>query len=649
MKLLSTRFAVPTALSLIFIILSFVLRLALLIWVRDEFSFSFLNLILTFLIGFSYDLGIVSFFWLFYSFYFLLIPTKFVGSLFDKTIVYFFTQLFLIILVFVFFAEITFFEEFKSRFNFVAVDYLIYTFEVIQNINQSYPLIILIPAVLLIGFLMAFGMHKKGYFKATFSAKTSFTNGLQFFGISLLAFAGFVMSFQIDTFEWSSNRYNNEISKAGIHAFFSAMKTETLDYATFYTTMKDYDAFKNVHESLNDSMTNPNQDFYGIKRDIIKSNTAAEARPNVVLIMIESMSGSFMKEFGNKDMITPYLDQVAKESMFFSNMYATGTRTVRGMEAVMLSIPPTPGSSIVKRPNNQDLFTIGHVFKDKNYRCNFFYGGDGYFDNMNAFFGGNGFNIYDRNRGSILTENIPTEHHVISEEAITFENAWGICDEDIYAEMLKIADAESEKGLPFFNFIMTTSNHRPYTYPDNKIDIPSGTSRNGAVKYSDFALEQFMKKAQEKPWFDNTIFVFVADHCASSAGKDEIDVKNYHIPAMIYGKSIKPQKIDKLVSQIDLMPTLFGALNWSYTSDFFGQDVLSSHYQPRAYLGTYLKLSYMVQDDLIVLSNHKNQSFYHWNKETNVLSSLKMNPEIEKEAIANYQTAAYLFSHQKLH
>ena len=195
------------------------------------------------------------------------------------------------------------------------------------------------------------------------------------------------------------------------------------------------------------------------------------------------------------------------------------------MEAVTLSIPPTPGNSIAKRVDNQNLYTISCVFKDKGYQNLFFYGDDGYFDNMNAFFGVNNFDIYDRGRGSILSDKINTKRYTIKDDEVTFENTWGIADDDIYRKVLKVADEKYSTKQPFFASVMTTSNHKPYTYEAGKIDIPSGSGRQGAVKYADFAIGDFLQKAKQKPWFHNTVFIFIADHCASSAAKDAIDVK----------------------------------------------------------------------------------------------------------------------------
>src|SRR5690606_12512923 len=175
-----------------------------------------------------------------------------------------------------------------------------------------------------------------------------------------------------------------------------------------------------------------------------------------------------------------------------------------------------------------------------------------------SFFGGNGFNIIDRGRSLDLDASIKTKRTNIENNEVTFENAWGVCDIDIYNKVIKEADKANAAGEPFFDFVMTTSNHKPYTYPVGAIDIPSGTGRNGAVKYTDYAINEFLKIAKQKPWYKNTVFVIMSDHCANSAGRWELDVHNYHIPAFVINlPNQQPEKISQLASQIDLFPTLF--------------------------------------------------------------------------------------------
>ncbi|WP_432671298.1 LTA synthase family protein [Flavobacterium sp. SM2513] len=633
--------------SIWFLLFSLLLRVLFLTWQFSDVNHSFVGLLKTIFYGLFFDFGVLSFVWLISTFYMLLMPKRWIGSIVDKFFIYIFFTLTVLIFVFTFFAEITFWDEFKCRFNFVAVDYLIYTFEVVNNINESYPLVILIPSMLLITFGILFLFKKRDSFLQVFSTKIPFKTRIIPFVITLLVAGFYVTLIKNSDAEWSENRYNNELSKAGIYSFFAELRNSKLDYETFYTTLPKEEAFAIVRAKLGNSNSNFDADSISIRRTISDS-VAREQRPNIVFVLMESMSANFMREFGNEKAITPFMDKLAQESLLFSNLYATGTRTVRGMEAVTLSIPPTPGSSIVKRPDNANLFTIASVFKQKNYQCNFFYGGDGYFDNMNAFFGGNGFDIYDRGRGSILSDAIKAKRYNVTDDEVTFENAWGACDEDMYKKLIQVADKYHAEKKPFLNFVMTTSNHKPYSYPDKKVAIPSGTGRNGAVQYADFALQQLFEKSKNKPWFKNTIFVIIADHCASSAGKDEIDVANYHIPAMIYGANIKPQKVQKLSSQIDIFPTLFGLLNWNYESNFYGQDILNANFEPRTFMGTYLKLGYMKDNELIILSNQKKNNFYKWDKTNNDLNKLPMNQEFLKESISMYQTADYLFTHKKL-
>jgi phosphoglycerol transferase MdoB-like AlkP superfamily enzyme len=196
---------------------------------------------------------------------------------------------------------------------------------------------------------------------------------------------------------------------------------------------------------------------------------------------------------------------------------------------------------------------------------------------------------------------------------------------------------------------MTTSNHRPYTYPENKIDIPSGTSREGAVKYTDFALKKMFEEAKNKPWFKNTVFIIIADHCASSAGKNEIDVVNYQIPAFIINLPEElNQKVKKQCSQIDIFPTFFTLLNWNYDSDFFGKNVLNPNFEERALMGTYRKLALMKKNQIMILSDQKKQTFYNWDKTNNNLKNQPIEKSFLDETISWYQTADYLFSNKLL-
>lgn len=566
----------------------------------------------------------------------------------DKLLTYFILFLTFSITIFSFLAEFPFWDEFNTRFNFIAVDYLIYTYEVVENINQSYPLPLLILVIFGLTTLMSLYFFKTKKFKAVFENKIVFRKRffyvLPLFLISFI-YIKFITNKQAET---SKNLYINELSKNGVYSFFAAFRSNELDFKTFYQTLPDEKAFAIVKKELLQS----NQHYVANNLESLErkvSNDSIENHPNIILICIESFSAEFMKSFGNNEKMTPFLDKISSESIFFTNLYATGTRTIRGMEALTLSVPPTPGNSIVRRPNNSNLYSIASVFKQKDYTMNFIYGGDGYFDNMNTFFGGQGFKIVDRNRGNPLSEDIKTERINIEDNEVTFENAWGICDEDLYKKTIKIADESYKQQQPFFDFIMTTSNHKPYSFPKNTINMPQG-KRESVVRYTDYAIQKFIETAKTKPWFTNTVFVIVADHCASSAGKWEINIDKHHIPAMIYNLKTKPEKNNKLVSQIDIMPTLFGYLNWNYTTSLYGKDIrLIKLNEERALLGNYRTLG-LLKDNIFTEINDKKQfSQYQWNIEKKQMTIVKKADNLLKElTISYYQTASERFKKGKM-
>jgi len=359
-----------------------------------------------------------------------------------------------------------------------------------------------------------------------------------------------------DSAKISANNYANELAANGVYSLFAAFRNNKINYGTFYTTGDNRTVFQKLRFILSEHNNYfVNDNIFDITREI--KNAGEEKRLNVVVIVGESLSSEFLGVFGNKNNLTPNLDRIAKEGVLFTNMHATGTRTDRGLEAITLSVPPSPGRSIVKRPNNENMFSWGFIMKNRGYDTKFIYGGYGYFDNMNYFFSHNGFdNIVDR------TDFAGNE--------VVFENAWGVSDEDLFNKSIKEFNESYKNNKPFFALIMTTSNHRPYTYPEGRIDIPSHSGREGAVKYADYAIGKFIKDAQKEPWFKDTVFVITADHCAGSAGKTPLPVKRYEIPLLIYSPShFAPQGIDKLSSQTDIAPTVLGLLNFSYKTKFF--------------------------------------------------------------------------------
>ncbi|MHA4895347.1 LTA synthase family protein [Pedobacter sp. PWIIR3] len=646
-RILKSRYSILFSFMLVFVASSFLVRSVLFAISINKADFTVLGVLFFYLLGFIYDIGVALFLTALYNLYLLMLPGKLLSSKFNKIATYGWLFLILLISFFSFFAELTFWQEFESRFNFIAVDYLIYTYEVINNINESYPLPLLIGGVVVLVLLVMFVFHCKQIFKAAFEAKTPFKSRLLVSCTMLILTVVYPFLLSNSAAEHSTNRYQNELAKAGIYSFFSAFKNNELNYNDFYALLPNKEAYRLIRQDLQSASAQFVKQGNSILRNV--TNAGTPIKPNVIMITVESLSADYMEHFGNTQHLMPVLDSLAEHSVLFTNMYATGTRTVRGMEALTLSIPPTPGSSIVRRQGNENLQTVGYIFKQAGYSRTFYYGGDGYFDNMNEYFGSNGFDITDRGRNIKLDDNYLTKRTVITDDQVHFENAWGISDEDLFDAVIRGSDEQYKDGKPFYSFVMTTSNHRPFTFPAGKIAMPRG-SREAAVRYTDYAIGEFLRKLSSKPWYKNTVVIIVADHCASSAGKNEIDISKYHIPCLILNlPQAKPLKINQMCSQIDLYPTLFNLLGWNYQSNLFGKNVLAPGYQPRAVLGTYQKLAYLKQDSLVILGPHQKVETFLYQKSTNEQKPVKLTGEVVNLAKSNYQIAYDLFKNGGLH
>jgi len=514
-----------------------------------------------------------------------------------------------------------FWDEFGVRYNFIAVDYLIYTHEVIGNILESYAIIPLFSVLAVISGVLTWFVSRYKY--PSFSSYSTFKDRISPITIYIAIFLGALFHLSLaPSYENSPNIYVNELQANGIDKFYRAFFDNKLNFKDFYLTLPQKMAVEVINKQYG-STGNDN-------RHAVTSN-GPEIYKNIILITEESLSGSYLTRYGNEKHLTPNLDRLMNEGIAFDSLYATGNRTVRGLEALTLCLPPCPGESVIKQPNNANLFSVGTILRSKGYNTQFLYGGNAYFDNMATFYKNNGYQIIDKGN--------------IDDSKVHFSNIWGVCDEDIFNKAIEVMQKNMATRKPTFLHIMTVSNHRPFTYPENRIDIsPKKKSRDGGVKYADYAIGKFIADAKNKPWFKNTVIIIVADHCASSAGETEIPLDKYQIPALIYSPGfIAPQSFKKITSQIDIMPTVFGLLHFNYLSYFFGQDVLKQNYQPRALMATYENLGYLEDNKLVVLSTGKKLDQFivqHNNGEYIETKTSNSYTPITLRAIANYQAAS---------
>lgn len=608
---------------LLFLLINFLTRIGLMLFEGDANNFAFNVFPQILFSGFIYDLSAATY---------VLIPFILLALVFGdgprrRWLFAVSATALLAIAVFGFLftalAEGTFWNEFSSRFNFIAVDYLIYTREVMGNIWQSYPVTWLLLGLALIA-LGLLWLVRKPFWRAALAEASNLPKRLV---ISLLFLSLPVASFLLvndhlrDGFTRPAER---ELASNGYYEFMRAFRTNDLDYFKFYKTLPTAQANQVLQQAFQKGqpalsfIPNSMPATHAVQPD------AAPLEKNVVLISIESLGADFVESFGGKAGLTPNLDRFAQQGIVFNQLYATGLRTVRGLEALTLSIPPTPGHAVPARKHNTGLQTLGGVLKQNGYVPFYIYGGYSYFDNMENFFTGNGYQVVDRT--DVAAADI---HH---------ETIWGIADEDILHHAIGVINQQVAKGQKVFAHIMTTSNHRPFTYPEGRIDIASGSGRDGAVKYTDWAIGKFMEEASQQPWFKDTLFVFVADHTSHGRGRTDLPPENYRIPMIIYAPAfIQPQKIDALASQIDVAPTILGLLNIPYVSEFYGQDIrLAAAHNPRAFMANYLTVGYLKNGKVIELM--PKQSTQVIDAQTG--AELPADPAATDEAIAYYQTAA---------
>ncbi len=611
--------------TIFFFAFQMIVRLSFVIWEFGNIEVTFFEALKMFFVGSWFDLVTLSFFIIPYILYLVILPKKFHLGKFDHI----FTRICYVILLYLLTYDVAsqwvFWDEFHIRYNFIAVDYLVYTNEVLANIWQSYPIIWLLFAIGTFVGAIYYYTRNLLLFKSSEkigNLKYRLIHGFLYFALSATLF----FASNLHQSEVALNEHINEITKNGIFSLFSAFRHNELDYDKFYMSKyegKTLPSMQSLMEEEEENVRFASNDSNDITRFIPASGQ--ENKKNVIIVMMESLSADYMKEFGNNGNLTPNLDELSKGSLFFSDFYATGTRTVRGMEAITLSIPPTPGRSIVKRPNNENLASLGFVFKDRGYDTKFIYGGNGYFDNMNYFYENNGFDVVDIKN--------------FSKDEQTFGNAWGLCDGDLFNKTILEAGKSYQNNKKFMHMVMTTSNHRPYTFPANDADIPvEGGGRVAGVKYADYAIGEFLKSAKKQPWFDDTIFVFISDHTSGSAGKVELTKEKYHIPLLIYAPSfIKPKEFSHFASQIDFAPTLLGLLNFSYYSRFYGENVLEDvDENPHAFIANYQKVGYEEDEILTILKPGK--KFSQYDKDGNLLNNI--HEDLLLDTIAYYRHAA---------
>lgn len=351
-------------------------------------------------------------------------------------------------------------------------------------------------------------------------------------------------------------------------------------------------------------------------------------KKNLVIILEESLGARFVGELGGLD-ITPELDKLYQQGWGFDNLYATGTRSVRGIEAITTGFTPSPSRSVVKLSKSQhNFFSLADVLSQEGYKTQFIYGGESHFDNMKSFFLGNGFNdIVDIN-------------HIDNPQ---FISSWGVSDEDLFNQADKELTKLSNSTEPFFSLVFTSSNHDPFDIPQGKVSLPKGHNpenykRDLAIKYADYALGKFINKAKTQSYWENTVFLVVADHDVRVFGSEPVPLKSFHIPAVVLNSDMKSKRDPRLVSQIDLPVTLMSLLGIDQATPMLGFDLTKSYPVERAMMQYYDNFAYLENDRAVILMPNQQTSYWRYNKQTKIQEKneqLNVDQTLAEKALAH--------------
>lgn len=301
---------------------------------------------------------------------------------------------------------------------------------------------------------------------------------------------------------------------------------------------------------------------------LARTEILSTKRPNVVFIILESFTADVVESLGGEPGISAELGQLMKQGVSFTNLYASGDRTDKGLIAVMSAFPAQATRSIISETDKQEhLPSVAQVFKEQGYQTSFMYGGESEFFGLKPYVLSHGF---DRS----------TDKHAFLKQ--DQNSKWGAHDGVVFK---RFQQELGQMKQPFFATMLTLSNHEPFEIPETSrfpgSDLPN-RFRSTAF-YTDKSLGAFIRSARKESWFKNTLFVMVADH-GHRLPKEKYAIsesQRFHIPLVFFGDVIKPEFRGKQLpvfgSQTDIAKTVLGQLGLDGSRFTFSQDLFATH------------------------------------------------------------------------
>ena len=543
--------------------------------------------------------------------------------------------------VFILFMEIAtpaFIETYDFRPNRLFIEYLIYPKEVFNMLMEGHFNAVLFS---LLSTVIAALIYWKLSAWAVKNLRTMSWKVRPFIALLVIAvaFIGARSSFQHRGINpamvaFSSDALvNSLVLNSGYSVLYAAQQFKDEEKSSEMYGKMDHDEMLRI---LKESRGRPQSDYISDKFPTLTKNRATyQGKPkNIVILLQESLGAQFIGTLGGKP-LSPNIDKLAEEGWLFENLYATGTRSVRGIEAVTAGFTPTPARAVVKLNNAQrNFFTIAELLSKQGYDTSFIYGGEKHFDNMASFFYGNGFQ-------TIIDQQ--------DYQNPKFTATWGVSDEDLFDKANETFSKLHDEGKPFFSLVFSSSNHDPFEFPDGKIELyeqPKAT-RNNSAKYADYAVGHFFELAKKSNYWNDTIFLVIADHDSRVAGASLMPIKHFHIPALILGGGIEPRRDNRLVSQIDMPTTLLSLAGVSGNYPMMGFDLTQDVNPDRALMQFDQTQALMKGNyDVVIQTAGGGAKGYHYDKASENLTEKDVPVAMKKEALAYALLGSYLYKNR---
>ena len=549
------------------------------------------NVLTILLFGLRFDIIVICMLWFVPALLLLVLPNQEFLAALQTLLSKLWLMLTTIVIVFLEISTPAFIDQYDTRPNRLFFEYLETPVEVLKTSLYEYPwhfVVALILMTLLIRYLAVFNARIFQQIKPW----PVLVRLVAFPVMVVLLFIGARSSFDYRPANTSTAAFSNDqlVNKLGLSSIYTVLTAaynlqhEDAGSSAYgaMDTLKIVDIIRKKSMLDADSFVTDNTSTWHTQT--VQQQPKA---PNLVIILEESLGAGFVGELGGVG-VNPELDKLSKTGLWFTDLYATGTRSARGIEAVITGFPPSPSRSVLKLGLAQQNFvTIASILKQHNYDTQFIYGGEGHFDNMAGFFLANGF------------DKVTDQNDYKNEK---FRGTWGVSDEDLLDKVNDELTRSADK--PQFILAFSSSNHSPFEFPDNTIELHDADKHtaNNAVKYADYAIGQFFKQAKTQEYWNNTYFLVVADHDTRVFGAELVPVNKFHIPGVIIGPGVSPQHYTKVASQIDLAPTLLGLMGIKSIHPMIGHDLrtLPESFEGRALMQYGNNNAYMQGNDVVI-------------------------------------------------